>query len=293
MYYQGSSSPNPNHVNAQNYNNANYQPNPQPVYNQPNAFNPQPGNPVYISQPVYNQQPVYNPQPVYYAQPGSNIPIQQPLVNPPINRPFGLFVRNNSGVILLGCWTITEIIFIFIVLFSSWFGYCYWEFGLTNKQKNVDSGKNYGNNEDSIADFYDHICPDSPYPECPHLCTSLKNVRYSGVIIYSFSSACLALSIITFVIAYLRYRNPNIKFPKFLLVAMNCGSFALYLVGYIVYYTTSKFKENFKNPESHHNIDDPNTFYWSWGLVLSIIIIGVQFFKMISSRVTIENLYVT
>lgn len=292
MYYPASSAPNPNQGNINNYippgSNVNYQ--PQPAYQQPNLFNPPPA---YNNQPVYVSQPAYNLQPVYYSQPGPAIPVQQPLY-PQASQPTRFFRSNNSGIILLGCWTITEIIFIFIVLFSSWFGYCYWSFGLKDKQKNVGSGKNYGNDEDSIAGFYDDICPNDPYPECPHLCTTLKNVRYSGRIVYGFGSVCLALSIATFVLAYIKLKNPGMKIPKSLLIVMNCGSFALYMIGYIVYYTTSKFNENFKNPKtSHRSIDDPNNFYWSWGLVLSIIIIAVQFFKMLSSRVTIEHLYIS
>lgn len=287
MYPPALSAPNPDHGNGYSYNPPSNDTNshPHPVYNQTPIYNPPPA---YNAENVYVGQHNYNPQPVYYAQPAS-----QPLVYAQASQPRRLFRSNNTGVIMFACWTITEIIFIFIVFFTPWFGYCYWSFGLKYKNENVSSGKSDGDNKDSIANFYDDICPHNPYPECPNLCTSIKNVRYSGRIIYGFGSVCLVLSIISLVLVYAKLKKPAVKIPKILLLAMNCGSIVLYLIGFIAYYVSSKFSENFDKPKNnYYSIDNPNDFYWSAGLILSVILMAIQFFKLISSRVTIGYLYI-
>lgn len=255
------------------------------VYPQPNSVYNQPSN--------YNQVPGYYVQPVYYAQPAPIMQVQQNLVYPQPAQPLHMTRLHKNGILFFGCLTIAEMILILIIFFVPWFGYCYWGFGLEEKHKYKQTNEDRGDNEENIADFYDALCPGNYFPECPQLCKSIKNVRYSGRIIYIFGSCSLALSVIVFILALIKMKKQSFKIPKYFLYALNCVPLALYLVGVIFYYKTSKFTEDFYNTKRIK--DDlwanPNDFYWSVGLILSIVIMGVQFFKILTSKFSIGYLY--
>ncbi|OMJ96101.1 hypothetical protein SteCoe_274 [Stentor coeruleus] len=247
-----------------------------------------PLNPLNNSQPIYNiinisVYPNRIPDHVYNNRPIPNLPIRQRLIQSEL----AIRQRENKGKLcFLACFTLKELIILIVMFCVPWFNYCYWEFNLNIKHRNVKSDISLGNNKSNIADFYDEICPGNPYPLCPDLCASIENVKHSGNIIYGFGSACIFISILIFIIEFKKCRNPDLKISFYLIYAMNASTLVLSVIGFIIYYTTSGFNENFDDPkrENMNHSEHPNNFGWSAGIILNTVLFVIQLTKISASK---------
>lgn len=213
------------------YSQAPSAPNSNPSNNNANNI---PLNPLNNSQPIYNINiSIYlnnHPHSAYNQQPIPVPPARQGLLR---NQSSQIAIRqliSKSALRSLALWTIIELIFFIVLFFIPWFEYCYWEFRLNTKHKSISSSSNLGDNKDNIADFYNEICPGNPYPMCPDLCASIENVKYSGIVVYVFGSVCICISVLTFVLEIIKYKNPDSRISKHMLYVMNASTLILYLI---------------------------------------------------------------
>lgn len=167
---------------------------------------------------------------------------------------------------------------------------------MSEKYKITANGHSVGDNDDTISDFYDSLCSSKssdPISECPHICESLYYVRHSGDIIYAFGSIVIVISFIAYILSAIKYKKPGVKLPKTILYLINGVSLLLYVIGFIAYYISSKFSENFDSIDTHRR-QNWNTdgkvyeFYWSFGMIFSIFIFGAQILKVITIAIILK-----
>jgi hypothetical protein len=248
-------------------------------------------SPVYpIASPVFPVSPVEhpgyqtapNPGPFYYNQ-------QQTLIIPGRRN---LFRCASSTLFLI--LIILELGLLIASLFSPWFYYCYFLFGLQKEYKSIDKSIKKGDGTNSLDDFYDDVCkPDEDYFEyCPHFCRSIKEVRHSSKIMFGFAIVVVTLTGLTILLIFVKLKIKRAKIPRVLFFIFPSLSFVLYLVGFIVYYETSKFSSFSYTKTDWDNLDhDPNNFGWSFGLVLAIPIFLLQFILASLSKNLVSTLY--
>ena len=120
-----------------------------------------------------------------------------------------------------------------------WFSYCYWDFNLTRR----DGSFNHEEYKDgSIKSLYD-TC--GKYSNCPDLCDSIKNVRYSGEKLIGFGIAACVFGGISFIMSIFKFRFKSSRVLNWIIYLSTFSSALIYTIGVIIYKSDSKFDGNF------------------------------------------------
>lgn len=283
---------NPN--NPQNYPNG-YAAYPNQVY----SYGPSFGNPQYPNaNPPYPSPPIYNYNDAPYVPMNSrpnyvhpNQPIQQPFVVPLVSQRRQI---SRCGLIPFTFLVFIESIFYILMMVNlPWFSYCYWDFSLHEASARFGVNLKIGSGTYSISDFYSLICYSNyDFPECPELCTSISPLKTSMHPIVACISIGIVFAISALVIAWVKNANSNFKFSKFLHYFFNFMPLVFYIIGFAVYYSRSKFDENFKNTGGGGNLDSPVNFTWNFGLVACVVSKVIMAFNFLMSKITFGSLYV-
>lgn len=264
--------------------NPGYPSNPNYLYQAPNSYNP-----AYPPLPMYSPMPQgpfpyeNNPGPIY-----PNQPLQRPLVNSPRSH------RSKFRLVIFACLVGIEILFLILMIVNiPWYSYCYWNFTLKHVSARDGSQLRHDSGTYSISDFYQNVCDTSYdyYPECPDLCTSVKPLKTSWISIYICSIAGVMIAIIVLLISCCKFRKPGLKFPKCGLYFLNFLALALYVLGFAVYFSTSKFDKHFEDPIDNMGWSNPVKFEWDFGLVACVISMNLMAFSFYTSGMTIGKLY--
>ena len=183
-------------------------------------------------------------------------------------------------------------LFIFTLETDYWFTYCNWNFSLNHVKNSSLYTPKTGDENYSITEFYHKICdPDKDlFPQCPHLCESIKPLKSSMVYVSWFGWPALIVAFSVLVIAILQ-RNKHIKVNMKCMYALNLLPLVLYICGFALYYAESGFEKHFYNTHSSPNDHDYSNFAWGWGLIISIIIMCVMSCNFMTSRSSIGSYY--
>ena len=175
-----------------------------------------------------------------------------------------------------------------------WFSYCYWNFSLNHVKAVPQSSPEKGDGTHSISEFYREICDgdEDLFPECPHLCESIKPLKTSMRYMIGFACVALIVAVAVLVIAILQ-RNKHRKVNRKCMYALNLLPLVLYICGFSLYYTESGFEKHFYNTNSSPDNYDIiyNDFAWGYGLMISIVIMCVMSCNFMTSRTTIGYYY--
>lgn len=175
-----------------------------------------------------------------------------------------------------------------------WYTYCYWNFSL--KRRTAVFGFNDAT-DGSITGLYDSYCdpPSEKFSNCPDLCRSVKDVRYSGDNMIGFGVAAISMAVVAIVAGCSKMRRRSSRVLNWVIYLATIASFVLYLVGMLTYKAKSKFDSHFKNVDNHPNDeysmnDSPDDFSWNAGYVISIIALIIQALAIICSKYfTLKN----
>ena len=256
---------------------------------------PPPQDVNYYNPPSYSEPLVYNSNPIY---PGQAIPQSQVFINdpqfPPPQPIYSIqpVIQNRFGGLsvlsCLGCCFITflmiQFIFIIICINAYWFTYCYWDFSLTHRDGNYNRlTYDYG----TIKGLYNDVCdPDlSKNSQCPDLCDSIKNVRYSGEKLIGFGITACVFACIAIILSLFKFRYRNSRILNWLIYLSTFASALFYTIGVIVYKSESKFDDNFHDVKKYNGYySDPDNFSWKGGYGLSIATLCLQWIMIFVSR---------
>jgi hypothetical protein len=232
------------------------------------------------SNPAYQAPP--NPGPVYYNQ-------QQALIIP-AQRSYFRCAGTTYFLILI----ILELILLIVSLVTPWFHYCYFAFGLRKENKIIDKDIKKGDGTNTLENFYDDVCePDKDYFKyCPHFCRSIKEVRHSSKIMLGFAIVVVVLTGLMIFLILVKLKIRRARIPRVLFTIFTWLSFVLYLVGFVVYYETSKFSSFSDTKTDWGNLEhDPDNFGWSAGFAIAIPIFVLQFVLALLSKNLVSTLY--
>lgn len=261
-----------------------------------NVYNPPPQDINYYTPPNYSEPLVNNSGPMY---PGQTTPETQQYIERPPPPPAQIAysiqpsAQNRflklSTITICGCCFITfliiQIIFLLIAININWFTYCYWDFTLTHRDGNFNSLTNdYG----TIKGLYDDVCDPKidKYLNCPDLCDSIKQVRYSGEKLIGLGVTACVLGGVTIILSMFKLRFKTSRKLNWMiyLSAFACAFF--FTIGVIVYISESKFNDNFHDVKKSDGYfsSDPDDFSWDAGYGLSITTLCLQWILVFMSK---------
>jgi hypothetical protein len=181
-----------------------------------------------------------------------------------------------------------------VSLIVPWFNYCYFAFGLMKEDKTIDKSINKGSGTNSLDSFYDDVCkPDRDYFKyCPHFCRSIKDVIHSSKIMLIFAIVVLSLNVLTIFLVLVKLKMKRAKIPRVLFLILPPLSLVLYLVGYVVYYETSKFSSFSDTKTDWDSLSkSPDDFRWGAGIIIAIPISMLHLALTVTSRNLVRTLY--
>ena len=275
----------------------------QPLYGGPNAPSaPSATNSVhnYVSDERYDYSNSYIPPPNMqhipygHAVPQTNQLHETPYADQLIRTSIPTTVTYRSlciGSCPFFVLLLIQIILISISLPSPWFSYCYFAFGLIDEKKIVHGDIDKGDGHNTIVDLYDEVCePDKDtYNHCPHFCRSIKEVRHSGDIMLGCGITSIIVVGLLMLLTIIKIKRKRAKIPKFMFYFLGTSSLLIYLIGFIIYYRTSKFT-------SFHTVDDnsdrkPKYFAWNIGIGLTTPVLIINFLSICITKSLLKRLY--
>ena len=172
-----------------------------------------------------------------------------------------------------------------------------------------------GKNSGSISSLYNDLCDDDrdEFPECPSVCSSVKGVRYTGGVFMWMTIATFVGFFLTLIFFLVKRFKPQSKVIKVILYVLIVLAFATFVTGFIYYYIKSDFKGHFDKVDKHkrpHWSDGlesegfgvdrhrrrrpegkPENIKFGSGFDLAYIVLGIQGFLVLASRIVIGKFY--